>query len=62
VGREGADDACRGVRARSLAALRLPAQSAGKFSGIISDPSGMPVANATVIMDNHKWDGVHGFR
>src|SRR5579859_3579471 len=36
-----------------LAALRLPAQSAGKFSGIISDPSGMPVANATVIMDNH---------
>jgi len=45
-----------------LAALRLPAQSAGKFSGIISDPSGMPVANATVIMDNHKWDGVHGIQ
>jgi TonB family protein len=45
-----------------LAALRLPAQSAGKFSGIISDPSGMPVANATVIMDDHKRDGVHGIQ
>jgi len=41
-----------------LAALRLPAQSTGKFSGIISDPSGMPVANATVIMDNHKANGI----
>jgi TonB family protein len=41
-----------------LAALRLPAQSAGKFSGIISDPSGMPVANATVILDNHKANGI----
>ncbi len=43
-----------------LAAVRLPAQdTGGKFGGIISDPSGMPVANATVIMDNHKGDGVH---
>jgi TonB family protein len=41
-----------------LAALRLPAQSTGKFGGIISDPSRMPVANATVIMDNHKQDGI----
>lgn len=46
-----------------LAAVRVPAQNAaGKFSGIISDPSGMPIANATVIMDNHKWDGVHGIQ
>jgi TonB family protein len=38
-----------------LAAVRLPAQNgAGKFGGIISDPSGMPIANATVIMNNHK--------
>jgi TonB family protein len=41
-----------------LAALRLPAQGAGKFSGIISDPSGMPVANATVSMNNHKANGI----
>ena len=41
-----------------LAALRLPAQSAGKFSGIISDPSGMPVANATVSMNDHKANGI----
>jgi TonB family protein len=38
-----------------LAAVRLPAQNvARKFGGIISDPSGMPIANATVIMKNHK--------
>jgi TonB family protein len=38
-----------------LAAVRLPAQNvAGKFGGVISDPSGMPIANATVIMNNHK--------
>ena len=37
-----------------LAALRLPAQNTGRFSGIISDPSGLPVANATIIMDNLK--------
>jgi len=38
-----------------LAAVRLPAQDAGgKFGGIISDPSGMPIANATVIMNSHK--------
>jgi TonB family protein len=41
-----------------LAALQLPAQSPGRFSGIVSDPSGMPVANATVIMDNHKSNGI----
>jgi len=38
-----------------LAALRLPAQdAAGKFGGTISDPSGMPIQNATVILNNHK--------
>lgn len=38
-----------------LAALRLPAQSVGgKFSGIVYDPSGAPVSNATVIMTNDK--------
>lgn len=38
-----------------LAAVRLPAQdAAGKFGGIISDPSGMPIANATITMNNHK--------
>ena len=38
-----------------LAAVRLPAQNiAGKFGGVISDPSGMPIANATVIMSDHK--------
>lgn len=37
-----------------LAALRLPAQSlAGKTSGVIHDPSGSPVANATIVMSNH---------
>ncbi len=42
-----------------LAAVRLPAQdAAGKFGGTISDPSGMPVANATVIMNNHKTNGI----
>jgi len=42
-----------------LAAVRLPAQDAGnKFGGKISDPSGMPVANATVIMNNHKPNGI----
>jgi TonB family protein len=42
-----------------LSAVRLPAQdAAGKFSGIISDPSGMPIANATVIMNNHKANGI----
>ena len=42
-----------------LAAVRLPAQDVGgKFGGVVSDPSGMPVANATVIMDNHKTDGI----
>jgi len=42
-----------------LAAVRLPAQDAGnKFGGMISDPSGMPVANATVIMNNHKPNGI----
>jgi TonB family protein len=38
-----------------LAALRLPAQDlAGNFAGTIHDPSGTGVANATVIMNNHK--------
>jgi TonB family protein len=38
-----------------LAALRLPAQNlSGKFTGTVSDPSGAPVPNATVIMTNHK--------
>jgi TonB family protein len=42
-----------------LAAVRLPAQDAGnKFGGKISDPSGMAVANATVIMNNHKPNGI----
>jgi len=38
-----------------LAAVRLPAQNvAGKFSGVVSDPSGAAVPNATVILTNHK--------
>jgi TonB family protein len=42
-----------------LAAVRLPAQETGnKFGGKISDPSGMAVANATVIMNNHKPNGI----
>ena len=41
-----------------LAAVQLPAQQAGKFGGIISDPNGMPIANATVMMDNHKANGI----
>ena len=37
-----------------LAALRLPAQNfAGKTTGTIHDPSGGPVANATIVMSNH---------
>jgi len=38
-----------------LAALRLPAQDlSGRFTGTIYDPSGAPIPNATVIMNNHK--------
>ncbi|HKV25189.1 MAG TPA: M56 family metallopeptidase [Candidatus Acidoferrum sp.] len=38
-----------------LAALRLPAQNlAGKTSGTIHDPSGSPLANATIVMTNHS--------
>lgn len=38
-----------------LAALRLPAQDlAGKTSGLIHDPSGAAVANATIVMSNHE--------
>ncbi|HET9802683.1 MAG TPA: M56 family metallopeptidase [Candidatus Acidoferrum sp.] len=33
-----------------LAAVRLPAQDANKFGGTISDPSGLPIANATISM------------
>lgn len=41
-----------------LAALRLPAQDTGRFDGSISDPSGMPIANATIALDNHKTNQV----
>jgi len=37
-----------------LAALRLPAQNNVKFGGTISDPSGLPIANATIAVNNHK--------
>jgi TonB family protein len=37
-----------------LAALRLPAQDANKFGGTISDPSGLPIANATISMANKE--------
>jgi TonB family protein len=38
-----------------LAALRLPAQDlSGTFGGTVHDPSGAPVANATIIMSDHK--------
>ncbi|HTQ59370.1 MAG TPA: M56 family metallopeptidase [Candidatus Solibacter sp.] len=37
-----------------LATLRVSAQNlAGKTSGTIHDPSGSPVANATIVMSNH---------
>jgi len=36
-----------------LAAVRLPAQNAVKFGGTISDPSGLPIANATIVLNNH---------
>jgi TonB family protein len=35
-----------------LAAVRLPAQDAVKFGGTISDPSGLPIANATIVLNN----------
>ena len=38
-----------------IAALRLPAQDlSGTLGGTIHDPSGAPVANATIIMSDHK--------
>lgn len=37
-----------------LAAVRLPAQDANKFGGTISDPSGLPIANATISMISKK--------
>lgn len=37
-----------------LAAVRLPAQDANKFGGTISDPSGLPIANATISMTDKK--------
>jgi TonB family protein len=38
-----------------LATLRLPAQgSAGELTGTVSDPSGAPISNATVIVLNHN--------
>lgn len=37
-----------------LAALRLPAQDSVRFGGTISDPSGLPIANATIMVNNHK--------
>ena len=36
-----------------LAAVRLPAQNTVKFGGTISDPSGLPIANATIVLNNH---------
>ena len=36
-----------------LAAVRLPAQNTIKFGGTISDPSGLPIANATIVLNNH---------
>jgi TonB family protein len=41
-----------------LAALRLPAQDAVKLGGTISDPSGLPVPNATIALSNHKTNQV----
>jgi TonB family protein len=42
-----------------LAAIRLPAQNAaGKFGGMIHDPSGAAVSNATVIVANQKTNTV----
>lgn len=35
-----------------LAAVRLPAQNTVKFGGTISDPSGLPIANATIVLNN----------
>ena len=45
-----------------LAAVRLPAQDNGKFSGTVSDPSGMPIANATIIMENRKANWPYGIQ
>jgi TonB family protein len=36
-----------------LSAIRLPAQNNVKFGGTISDPSGLPIANATIVLNNH---------
>jgi TonB family protein len=36
-----------------LAAVRLPAQNTVMFGGTISDPSGLPIANATIVLSNH---------
>lgn len=37
-----------------LAAVRMPAQDAAKIGGTISDPSGLPIANATIAMTDQK--------